>query len=163
MIKRNIAFTLLLALFSVFMVENTSANTGKAPENEKTGEVIKITRADFISKVMDYEKNQTEWIYKGDKPCLIDFYADWCGPCRITSPILDELATEYASKIIIYKVNVDIEKELSQVFGVKGIPAFLYCPMEGKPSMTSGIGRDKDQTKEMFKSYIETILLKTEK
>ncbi|MBN2805804.1 MAG: redoxin domain-containing protein [Prolixibacteraceae bacterium] len=109
---------------------------------------------------MDYEKNPATWVFKGDKPCVIDFYADWCGPCRITSPILEELAQEYKGKINVYKVDVDVEKELSQVFGITGIPAFLYCPMEGKPTMTSGIARDKDQTKEMFRNYIETILLK---
>ncbi|MBN1925821.1 MAG: redoxin domain-containing protein [Prolixibacteraceae bacterium] len=108
---------------------------------------------------MDYEKNPTQWVYKGDKPCLVDFYADWCGPCRITSPILEELAREYKGKVNIYKVNVDKEKELSQVFGISGIPAFLYCPMDGKPTMTSGIARDKEQTKQMFRDNIEKLLL----
>jgi len=140
-----------VSLVSSF-ANQAAANEEKAAKN--------ITKADFIQKVMDYEKNPTEWIFKGDKPCLIDFYADWCGPCRITSPILEELAQEYKGKIDVYKVNVDTEKELSQVFGVSGIPAFLYCPMEGKPSMTSGIAKDKEQTKQMFKEYIETILLK---
>ena len=134
-----------------------NANT---PTNNESSVVQKITKADFIQKVMDYEKNPTEWVYKGDKPCIIDFYADWCGPCRITSPILEELAKQYEGKINVYKVNVDNERELSQVFGISGIPAFLYCPMEGKPSMTSGIARDKEQTKQMFINYIETILLK---
>jgi thioredoxin len=131
---------------------NPAGNNEKAAKN--------ITKAGFIEKVMDYEKNPTQWVYKGDKPCLIDFYADWCGPCRITSPILEELAQEYKGKINVYKVNVDKEKELSQVFGISGIPSFLYCPMEGKPSMTSGISRDKDQTKQMFRNNIEKLLLK---
>ncbi|MBN2263116.1 MAG: thiol reductase thioredoxin [Prolixibacteraceae bacterium] len=122
-----------------------------------------MTKADFLANVMDFEKNPSEWVYKGQKPCLIDFYADWCGPCRITSPILDELAAEYGDQIVIYKVNVDYEKELAGVFGVRSIPSFLYCPMEGKPSMTSGIGRDAAQTKEMFKGYIDNILLEKEK
>lgn len=133
---------------------------GNEPIANETKAAVNITKADFLAKVMDYEKNPTNWVFKGDKPCLIDFYADWCGPCRITSPILEELAQEYKGKINVYKVNVDYEKELSQVFGISGIPAFLYCPMEGKPTMTSGIARDKDQTKEMFRNYIETILLK---
>lgn len=155
----------MLAVLTVsnMATANVLMNTGSnKPNQEKLGEVQKITKADFIAKVMDYEKNPTEWVYKGDKPCVIDFYADWCGPCRITSPILEELAEEYKGKIIIYKVDVDHERELSQVFGVKGIPAFLYVPMEGKPSMTSGIARDKDQTKAMFKNYIDTILLNKE-
>ncbi len=133
--------------------QNASSSTQTATQ--------KLTKADFLEKVMDYEKNPTEWVFKGSKPCLIDFYADWCGPCRITSPILEELAQEYKGKIDVYKVNVDNERELSQVFGISGIPAFLYCPLDGKPSMTSGIARDKEQTKQMFRNNIETLLLKT--
>jgi thioredoxin len=109
------------------------------------------------------KKNTSVWVFKGTKPCLIDFYADWCGPCRIASPILEELATEYKGKIDVYKINIDKERELAQVFGVSSIPVFLYCPMEGKPSMTSGIARDKDQTKQMFKENIENLLLKNYK
>lgn len=163
----KITFKILMVMLVVMTATYTAPanpllNTGSKPNQEKIGAVQKMTKADFIEKVMDYEKNPTEWIYKGDKPCVIDFYADWCGPCRITSPILEELAEEYKGEIIIYKVDVDHERELSQVFGVKGIPAFLYVPMEGKPSMTSGIARDKDQTKAMFKNYIDTLLLKKE-
>lgn len=121
-----------------------------------------MTKDIFISEVMDYETNKTEWIYKGDKPCLIDFFANWCGPCRTASPILEELAKEYDGKINIYKVNIDQEKELASVFGVRGIPAFLYCPMSGKPSMTSGIAKTREDTKAMFVSYIEKLLLTTE-
>jgi thioredoxin 1 len=152
---KSITFAgIILFLFASIYATGTepAANDGKA--------VINMTKSDFLNKVMDYEKNPTTWVFKGDKPCLIDFYADWCGPCRITSPILEELAQEYKGKIYVYKVNVDNEKELSQVFGISGIPAFLYCPMEGKPTMTSGIARDKEQTKEMFRNYIDTILLK---
>ncbi|MCF8358889.1 MAG: redoxin domain-containing protein [Prolixibacteraceae bacterium] len=153
--QRFISFLLILS----FPVMLTARQPGiPAGNNEKAAK--NITKADFIEKVMDYEKNPTQWVYKGDKPCLIDFYADWCGPCRITSPILEELAQEFKGKINVYKVNVDKEKELSQVFGISGIPAFLYCPMEGKPSMTSGIARDKDQTKKMFRDNIEKLLLK---
>jgi thioredoxin len=153
--KKLLAIFLFLASFSVLAV-NPAENSSESKA------AITITKADFIAKVMDYEKNTQEWVFKGDRPCLIDFYADWCGPCRITSPILEELAQEYKGKIDVYKVDVDQERELAQVFGVSGIPAFLYCPMEGKPTMTSGIAKDKDQTKEMFRNYIETILLKNE-
>lgn len=151
--KKLLAIFLFLASFSV-LADNPTENSSKSKA------AINIDKADFIAKVMDYEKNTQNWVFKGDKPCLIDFYADWCGPCRITSPILEELAQEYKGKIDVYKVDVDQERELAQVFGVSGIPAFLYCPMEGKPTMTSGIAKDKDQTKEMFRNYIETILLK---
>jgi thioredoxin len=155
-------FTALLIITATIVAQagipkNAANNTANSQKY-----TIQMTKSDFLQKVMDYENNPTEWVYKGDKPCLIDFYADWCGPCRITSPILEELAQEYKDQIYIYKVNVDHEKELSQVFGVSGIPAFLYCPLEGKPSMTSGIARDKEQTKQMFREYIDKLLLKKE-
>ncbi|HPR30797.1 MAG TPA: thioredoxin domain-containing protein [Prolixibacteraceae bacterium] len=154
--KKQIIPMLLFVLSMPLLLsagQNASSSTQTATQ--------KLTKADFLEKVMDYEKNPTEWVFKGSKPCLIDFYADWCGPCRITSPILEELAQEYKGKIDVYKVNVDNERELSQVFGISGIPAFLYCPLDGKPSMTSGIARDKEQTKQMFRNNIETLLLKT--
>ena len=151
-------------IFSLFVIIGPKAFPGGNQVSNNpvsTESTVKIiTKADFLKLVMDYEKNPTVWKFNGKKPCIVDFYADWCGPCRITSPILEELAREYAGKIDVYKVNVDKERELSQVFGISGIPAFLYCPMDGKPSMTSGIARDKDQTKQMFKNNIETILLK---
>lgn len=121
---------------------------------------VKLTKADFLKKVMDYEKNQTEWKYEGELPCIIDFYADWCGPCRKAAPILEELAKEYAGKIVVYKVDTQVERELASVFGISGIPAFLWVPMEGKPSMTSGIARTDEETKQMFEKLINDILLK---
>lgn len=157
----------LVLLFSLFLsvgfgYANGLENTNPVSETPEKTYAQKLTKAEFLVKVMDYEKNSTEWVFKGDKPCLIDFYADWCGPCRIVAPILEELAKEYEGKINIYKVNVDVEKELASVFGVRGIPAFLYCPMEGQPSMTSGIARSNDETKQMFKDYIDKVLLKKE-
>ncbi len=121
---------------------------------------IHLTKMDFLEKVMDYEKNPSTWVYKGELPCLIDFYADWCAPCRITAPILEELAKEYAGRINIYKIDVQKEQELAAVFGIQGIPAFLYCPKEGNPSMTSGIARTPEETKSMFIQNIEGLLLK---
>jgi thioredoxin 1 len=121
---------------------------------------VHITKTDFLEKIMDYEKNSTEWIYRGSLPCLIDFYADWCAPCRQTAPILDELAREYSGKIVIYKVDVQKEKELASVFGIQSIPAFLFCPMQGNPSMSAGIAGSRDETKKMFIQQIENFLLK---
>jgi thioredoxin len=123
---------------------------------------VHLTKTDFLEKVMDYEKNPSTWVYKGNLPCLIDFYADWCAPCRITSPILEELAKEYSGRINIYKIDVQKEQELASVFGIQGIPAFLYCPAEGNPSMTSGIARTPEETKSMFIQNIEGFLLKKE-
>ena len=87
---------------------------------------------------MDYESNPTEWKYKGDKPALIDFSASWCGPCKMLAPVLDELAQEYDGKVYIYKVDTEVEEELSQAFGIRSIPTMLFVPMNGQPMMTQG-------------------------
>ncbi len=121
---------------------------------------VHLTRDDFLNKVMNYEKNTEKWVYEGEKPCLIDFYADWCAPCRITSPILEELAVEYAGKIHIYKVDTQEEQELAAVFGIRSIPSFLFCPMEGKPVMTAGIAQTPEATRQMFRERIDNLLLK---
>ncbi|HNZ72296.1 MAG TPA: thioredoxin domain-containing protein [Prolixibacteraceae bacterium] len=153
----------LIVLFSLLVSMLYAVDNQKNNSSSSASEVVvkNITKSDFLKLVMNYEKNTKEWKFEGTKPCIIDFYADWCGPCRITSPILEELAAEYKGKIDIYKVNVDKERELAQVFGISGIPAFLYCPLNGKPSMTSGIAKDKEQTKKMFIDNIESILLKS--
>ena len=99
--------------------------------------------------------NFEEEVLKSEIPVLVDFYADWCGPCKMIAPSLEQLAKEYAGQINIYKVDVDKETELAQTFGIQGIPALLYIPMEGKPQMLQG-AMPKDQLKEK----IESILLK---
>jgi thioredoxin len=123
------------------------------------GKPIHLTKKDFLEKVMNYEKNRTEWVYEGDKPCIIDFYADWCAPCKKAAPVLEELAKEYAGEIYVYKINTDKERELSSAFGIRNIPAFLWVPMEGRPQMSSGIARTQAETKKMFKEMIDKVLL----
>jgi thioredoxin 1 len=118
-----------------------------------------LTKDQFILKVWDFTKSPNEWKFLGNKPAIIDFYADWCGPCKIASPILEEIGTEYAGKILIYKINTDQERELAQVFKITGIPAILYIPANGKPTMMAGIGRSKEETKKMFVDNIEKYLL----
>ena len=120
-----------------------------------------LTKQTFLDKVFNYEQNR-EWKFEGDLPCVIDFYADWCGPCRITSPILEDLAKQYAGKINFYKVDVDREQELAAVFGVQSIPSFLFCPLKGAPTISSGIANSREATKNLFIKQIEELLLKNQ-
>ena len=138
--------------------ENQEIASTVAKANASTGSE-RLNKAMFVQKVWDYTKSPNDWKYLGTKPAIIDFYADWCGPCKIAGPILEEIGNEYAGKIQVYKINTDQERELAQVFGITGIPAFLYIPAKGKPVMMSGIGRSKDETKKMFVENIEKYLL----
>lgn len=96
-----------------------------------------LTKETFLQKVFDYENNK-EWKFQGEKPCIIDFYADWCGPCKMVSPILEEISKEYQGKVDVYKINTEEEQELAAVFGIRSIPSILFCPMEDKPQMSVG-------------------------
>lgn len=137
----------------------TVVETKSGDDQEATGKPVMLTKQDFLDKVMNYEKNQTEWVYEGELPAIIDFYADWCAPCRIAGPVLEELAAEYKGKVTVYKVDTEKERELAAVFGIQSIPAFLFVPAEGKPTMSSGIARTPEETKEMFRQMIDEILL----
>ena len=117
-------------------------------------EVIELNKQQFLEKVWNYESNPDAWQYNGTLPCVIDFNAKWCGPCRKMEPILNSLATKYNGKIIIYKVDVDKEKELASLFGISSIPAFLFCPTEGDPRGTMGAYPADD-----FEKIICTVLL----
>ena len=96
-----------------------------------------LTKQTFLEKVFNYEENK-EWKFNGELPCLIDFYADWCGPCKIVAPILEELSIEYAGKINIYKIDTEVEQELAAAFGIRSIPSLLFCPKDDRPQMAQG-------------------------
>jgi len=96
-----------------------------------------LTKETFLNKIFNYEKNK-EWKFEGDKPCIIDFYADWCAPCKIVEPILDELATDYEGKLDFYKINTEEQQELAAAFGIRSIPSLLFIPLEGQPQMAMG-------------------------
>jgi len=123
-------------------------------KTEKKMNTIQLTAAEFLTKVADYKSNPNDWKYLGDKPAIIDFYADWCGPCKMVAPILNELAGEYKDEIVIYKVDTEAEQELSSLFGIRSIPSILFIPMNGKPQMTQGA-----LPKASLKEQIDKILL----
>jgi thioredoxin len=175
---KKLVFILAIAVFSLYscnsgQAENkknesaeksatqvqTVADNASVSENSAEGGSILLNKNVFLQKVWDYENSPQEWAYKGDKPALIDFYADWCGPCKIASPILEEISHEYDGDIYVYKIDTEKEKELAAVFGIRGIPAFLYIPVKGQPVMMSGIARTKEDTKKMFKDNIDKYLL----
>ena len=112
-----------------------------------------LTKQTFLEKVFDFEKNQ-EWNFAGDKPCIIDFYADWCQPCKMVAPILEELSEEYKDEINIYKIDTESEQELAAAFGIRSIPSILFCPKDDKPQMAQGA-----LPKDALKDAIENVLL----
>jgi thioredoxin len=156
--KKIIFASLLLALTLSACAktnkENKPESNNQSKEVKKMG-TIHLTKAEFLSKVANYEANPTEWKYLGDKPCIIDFYASWCGPCKTIAPILEDLAKEYDGQIYIYKINTEEEQELAAAFGIRSIPTLLFCPMGGAPQMAQGA-----MPKESFKQAINEVLLK---
>lgn len=147
----------ILLLITLFVtIADANANPGTADE----GVVVKITKAEFLKKIMDYEKNPKVWKYAGTLPCVVDFYADWCAPCRLASPVLEDLAKKYKDQIVVYKVNTDQEKDLARAFGISGFPSFLWVPITGNPTMKSGVPNNPDAIKEQFESMINQVLLK---
>lgn len=124
-------------------------------KTESKMKTIHLTKAEFLTKVANYEANPQEWKYLGDRPAIIDFYADWCGPCKSIAPVLEELAAEYDGQIYIYKINTETEQELASAFGIRSIPSLLFVPMNEAPQMAQGA-----MPKSAFKEAIETVLLK---
>ena len=128
--KKIIAMAALI-FSSILTYACTDGARQKQAEKQETtqeGNVIVMNKDMFIKEIFDYEKSK-EWKYKGDKPAIIDLYADWCGPCRMVAPILEELAGEYEGKIVVYKVNTEKEPDLAAAFGIRSIPSILFIPM----------------------------------
>jgi len=138
-----------LFIIPMMLLVGTCSNA----QSKGDGEIVLLKKSDFLVKVFNYEKQTEEWIYEGKKPCIIDFYADWCGPCKMIAPIMKELAAEYKDEIIFYKIDVDEEKELAAVFGVNSIPMILFVPMEGQPQAAVG-ALPKEAMVEQIKSII---------
>lgn len=149
---------ILSIMFSGCINAQTKEGTKNSTESTTAGKVISLNKADFLKKVFDFEKNPQEWTYEGNKPCIIDFYATWCGPCKKVAPILEELAQTYKDKIVIYKIDVDKENELATAFGIQSIPTILFVPGKGIPRLTQGA-----LPKEELVNQIESFLLEKKK
>jgi thioredoxin len=162
----------ILPLFALVLILSCNQNTQKEksiqPVNDQSvsasnvaSEDIKpeyLTAQTFREKVWDYQANPDQWVYSGDLPCVVDFYADWCKPCKMVAPIMDELADHYKGRVVIYKVNTDKERELASVFQVSSIPSILFAPVDGKPALQPGA-----LSKEDYISIIDEFILKINK
>lgn len=146
-IKMNRIITILIVLF-------TLVSTSCAQTKKEEASVIQMNKQMFLDKVFDYTTGATEWKYKGDKPAVIDFYATWCGPCRMVAPILKDLAKEYGDSIVIYKVDTDKERELSGAMGIQSLPTIVFIPQSGQPQVIVGAA-----DKATFRRAIDEVLL----
>ena len=139
----------------IAMVILATAFTANAQDKKDESKVKQLTYKEFLKKVWNMENNPNTFIYKGKLPAVIDFYADWCGPCRRVAPIMEKLAEEYDGKLLVYKVNVDQEKDLAAAFQVKSIPMVLFIPLEGQPMTQVGA-----LPEEGYRKVIEEQLIK---
>lgn len=137
--------------------ENLEKSAEVASTNS-VGEVIYLNEESFRNLIWNYNENPQEWVYKGELPAVIDFYADWCGPCKRVAPIMDKLAKDYNGKVVIYKVDTDANRELSSVFGIRSIPSVMFIPKNGKPAMQPGAMQE-----EQYKQIIEEFVLGNKK
>ena len=124
-------------------------------QEKEEAKVINLTYKEFVKKVWNFEKSPNTFKYEGQLPCVVDFYATWCGPCRKVSPIMERMAKEYDGKLIVYKIDVDQEPKLAATFGVRSIPTVLFIPKEGQPSKQVGA-----LSEQQYKQIIENNLLK---
>jgi len=156
--KKILSFLMISAIIAFSgMTYATNKTEETKPKTENKMKTIHLTKADFLAKVSNYETNPDEWKYLGDKPAIIDFYASWCGPCKMIAPVLEELAAEYDGEIYIYKIDTEAEQELAAAFGIRSIPTLLFVPMKGDPQVARGA-----MPKESFKEAIDKILLNKE-
>jgi thioredoxin len=144
--KKSILIAMIVLAFGI---------TANAQEEKKESKVIHLTYKEFLKKVWDFEKDPNTFNYKGKLPAVVDFYADWCGPCRRVAPIMERMAEEYDGKLLVYKVNTDQERELASAFQVRSIPMVLFIPMEGQPMMQVGA-----LPEEGYRKVVEEQLLK---
>jgi thioredoxin len=150
--KKGIFITALVT--SLFLSNCNAGNPSHEDKKSTSNEaVVQLSNEGFKKMIFNYEVNK-EWKYEGTKPVIIDFYADWCPPCRQLSPLVEEIAKEYEGKIVVYKVNTDKEKALAQSLGITSLPTLLYISVKGKPQITLGL-----IPKEQIVKTIKEILL----
>lgn len=153
--KTFLILSSLLVVVCCWGQTKTNNKHKSAAKNNSDVRTIPLTKSEFLVKVANFEANQDEWKYLGDKPAIIDFHASWCGPCKVIAPILEELAAEYGDSIYVYKVDIDKEQEIATAFNIRAIPVLLFVPMEGAPQMTQGA-----MSKDTIREAIEKVLLK---
>ena len=144
----------LSSFIVLFALLSTSCAQTKTETQKENASVIQTNKQMFLDKVFDYTTGATEWKYQGEKPAVIDFYATWCGPCRMVAPILKDLAKEYGDSIVIYKVDTDKEKELSMAMGIQSLPTIVFIPKTGQPQVIVGAA-----DKATFRRAIDEVLL----
>ena len=133
-----LVFGLAFGLSACSHPKQPAADQKQQVTEKKTMKVKELTTEEFKDKVMDFEKHPSDWVFAGQRPALIDFYATWCGPCKMTAPVVEQIAEKYEGKIDVYKVDVDKEQELAAMFGIRSIPSLLFIPMKGEPQMNVG-------------------------
>ncbi len=117
------------------------------------GKAVKVNKEQFMKYIYNFEKSPQEWIYEGKKPCIIDFYADWCGPCRKLAPIMSSIASKYKGEVIVYKVDTEAQRDLAAFFGIKSLPTIVFVPVNGTPQAAMGLMPEED-----IEKYIESVL-----
>ena len=143
----------LFALLAILPALTVFAGNDNVSKNKKENSMkpIELTKESFVKLVYNYEASPNVWKYEGDKPCIIDFYATWCGPCKMLAPSLEKISEEYNGKLIVYKVDVDKNPELAGMFGIRSVPTLLWIPLNGTPSLSQG-ALPKNQLDELVKS-----------
>ncbi|MDR2586222.1 MAG: thioredoxin [Prevotellaceae bacterium] len=150
-------FLLMVFLGIVCSCGRAANQSNKSKSVKPATKTITLSKDEFLKRVVDYEADFLEWKYLGDKPAIVDFYADWCAPCKMIAPLLEELADEYEGRIYIYKVNTEKEKDVAAAFGIQTIPLLLFIPMGADPQVVKGA-----LPKAKLKEVIESILIQSE-
>lgn len=147
-------FAILVLGFCLVAPSCAQSSRSSDVQEDGKGKVVQMDNRLFLDQVFDYASGATEWKYKGKLPAIIDFYATWCGPCRTISPILKDLAEAYKDRIVVYKVDVDREKELAAAMGIRSLPTVVFIPVDGQPQVLVGAAG-----KEVFQKAVDTVLL----